>query len=160
VVCGKSHEGFPALICHAPALWDAADDAERKSDFKLSDDLCRYKDEHFFIRCVLLIPVIDAEVEPLEFGVWSTLSRENFERYVETYNDTDQSKLGPMFGWFSNELQGYPDTVNLPCDVWPQDDRRRPLIELHEGEHPLAVQQREGITLEQLTRYMHDRGYA
>jgi hypothetical protein len=158
-VCGKAHDGFPALTCRAPAMWDAASKLEQKRDFKLSDDFCVYKDEHFFIRCVLLVPVIDADVAPLEFGVWSTLSKDNFRRYAETFDDGDQSKIGGMFGWFSNWVDGYPDTTNLPCDVWPQDNGQRPLIELHDSDHPLVEQQRQGITLDHLTRFMHERGY-
>lgn len=107
---------------------------------------------------MLQIPVVDSDTEVFEFGVWSTLSAESFRRYFDTFDDTDQSKLGAMFGWFANRLDGYPDTLSLACDVLPQDNGQRPLIRFHDTDHPLAVQQREGVTLRVATDYLHARG--
>jgi hypothetical protein len=61
-----------------------------------------------------------------------------------------------MFGWFSNQVPGYPDTLNLKCDVSPRDDGMRPLITLEPTDHPLAVQQREGISFESAVAYAHE----
>ncbi len=107
---------------------------------------------------MLKIPIVDSDSEVFEFGVWSTLSAENFWRYVETFDDLDQSKLGEMFGWFSNRLAAYPDTQGLACHVVPQDNRQRPIIVLEPTDHPLAIQQREGVTLDYVLRYLHDNG--
>jgi hypothetical protein len=63
-----------------------------------------------------------------------------------------------MFGWFSNRLAGYPDTQNLACNVIPQDNRQRPTIVLEPTDHTLAAQQREGVTLDYVLRYLHDNG--
>jgi hypothetical protein len=58
--------------------------------------------------------------------------------------------LGPWFGWFSNRLKGYDDTLNLKCQVHPRPGRQRPWIELEPTDHPLAVEQRRGMTLDRL----------
>ena len=58
--------------------------------------------------------------------------------------------MGPWFGWFSNRLKGYPETLNLKCQVRPRSGRQRPLIELEPTDHPLAVEQRDGITLDRI----------
>ena len=50
------------------------------------------------------------------------------------------------FGWFSNALPGYPDTLNLPLEVVTQELEYRPELVLSEGDHPLIREQREGIT--------------
>jgi hypothetical protein len=84
------------------------------------------------------------------FGTWSTLSPANFDRYVETFDSGKQDDLGPWFGWFSNRLKGYPDTLNLKCQVRPQAGRQRPSIELEQSEHSLAIDQRDGITFDRL----------
>ncbi|MBN9267578.1 MAG: DUF2199 domain-containing protein [Hyphomicrobium sp.] len=99
-----------------------------------------------YVRCVLILPIIDAD-EPLEWGVWSTLSEENFKRYRQTFGDNDQSKLGDMFGWFSSHCPGYPETAGLKCNVIARDGKQRPLIRLEPTDHPLAIDQRDGITL-------------
>lgn len=152
--CGKLHEGFPALAFRAPAPWDWATDAERTADWLLTSDFCSFRETDFYVRGVLVLPITDTD-RTLEFGVWSSLSRANIERYSDTFDDEDQSKLGPMFGWFSNAVPGYPDTMGLKCQVLPQDHRQRPLIVLEPTDHPLAVHQHEGVTLEEATRYHH-----
>src|SRR5258708_11551929 len=48
----------------------------------LSEDFCVLEDEHFFVRGVLLIPIIGTGTS-LGYGVWSTLSRANFQIYLE-----------------------------------------------------------------------------
>ena len=84
------------------------------------------------------------------YGVWSSLSRDSFERYAETFDSGEQAGLGPWFGWFSNSLKGYPDTFGLKCQVHPRDDRQRPCIEVEPSDHPLSIDQREGITFDRL----------
>lgn len=51
-----------------------------------------------------------------------------------------------MFGWLSTELPIYPDTINLKTNVHMRAVGIRPLIELEPTNHPLAMEQRNGIT--------------
>ncbi len=57
-----------------------------------------------------------------------------------------------MFGWLCNRLPPYPDTLELQTSVMLQDDRQRPLVWVNRvhAEHPLYIDQREGITTERL----------
>jgi hypothetical protein len=155
--CGETHSGLPALAFEGPSNWLAATDEERALDWKNGSDFATFRRTDYYIRCVLSIPVIDSD-EVLEFGVWVTLSPDNFERYVETFDDNDQSKLGAMFGWFGNTLAGYEDTFALKCKVHPQNANQRPLIELEPTKHPLSVDQRNGVTIEQVLAYHHAHG--
>ncbi|HZH07295.1 MAG TPA: DUF2199 domain-containing protein, partial [Lautropia sp.] len=107
-----------------------------------------------FVRCVLRLP-IRGTADTLEFGVWSTLSAENFERYEATYDDPRQSLLGPMFGWFSTAIPDFPGSAGLKCHVVPQDDNGRPLIELEPTDHPLAIAQYDGVTPAFASEYVH-----
>ena len=117
----------------------------------LSEDFCVLRGEHFFVRAVLELPIIGGDAKRFGFGVWSTLSRPNFERYVDTFDSGgEHAELGPWLGWFSNRLAGYPDTLNLKCRLHFQADRQRPKIELEPTEHPLAVEQRDGMTFDRL----------
>jgi hypothetical protein len=103
-----------------------------------------------FVRCVLPIPILGSGGQEFAYGVWSSLSEKNFRGYTATFDSGDQGRLGPWFGWFSNRLNGYPDTLHLKCQVHPRDGRVRPWIELEPTDHPLAVEQRNGITLDRL----------
>ncbi|MGH7023376.1 MAG: DUF2199 domain-containing protein [Caulobacteraceae bacterium] len=152
--CGQVHEGLPVVAMKSPAAWDEATPEERDKDFVLTSDTCVWKGEHFFVRCVLEIPVSDRP-ETFDFGVWSTLSEANFGRYVKDFNSSKLVYTDPMFGWFSNQPPGYPDTLNLKCHVHPRSDGLRPLLELDATDHLLAVQQRSGISFSEALAYVH-----
>ena len=139
----------------APFYWDQASEEQRAAEFELTLDICIWRDEHFFVRGVLEIPLLDREGS-FDFGVWSTLSPENFERYMALFDSRERASLGPMFGWFSNQLPGYPETLSLKCMVHPRDDGLRPSIELEATDHPLAVQQCGGIRFADAVAYLHE----
>lgn len=154
-VCGEEHEGLPALGLHKPDYWLSLT-PEQQDQGKIDTDLCMTHDGHFFIRCVLEIPIVDGPEKTLEFGPWASLSGANFDRYIQTFADPDQSKLGSMFGWFSNNLRGFPGSLNLKCQIWPQDNKQRPLVELEPTDHPLSVAQRDGITFARALELVHE----
>ena len=53
-----------------------------------------------------------------------------------------------MFGWLMADLPTYePTTLNLKTMVQTRPLGLRPLVELEPTDHPLAVEQREGITV-------------
>jgi hypothetical protein len=126
-------------------------DGPRSEDDVLTTDLCRWTDDAgeaaYFVRGVLTIPVVDDE-DDFRYGVWSSLSERSYQRVVELWDDAAaRADEPPYFGWFSNALPGYPETVNLPLDVVTQPGDLRPELVLHEGDHPLIREQREGITM-------------
>jgi hypothetical protein len=50
----------------------------------------------------------------------------------------------PFLGWLSDRLSGYPDKIGLKAHVQVRACLR-PAIELERTEHPLAVEQQQGI---------------
>lgn len=52
-----------------------------------------------------------------------------------------------MFGWLATRLPYEPDTINLKTMVYIRRVGIRPYIELEPTDHPLAVEQRRGITI-------------
>jgi hypothetical protein len=152
-ICGETHEGLAAWAYRRPDYWLGLSDEER-SEGKADNDLCKTADGHYFVRGVLELPLIDGPEPTFEFGVWGSLSEPNFWRYVETYNDPDQSKLGAMFSYLSNEVRGFPGSLSLHADLLPQDDQR-PFVRLHESDHPLAVAQRQGIAFIKILEIIH-----
>jgi hypothetical protein len=158
--CGAEHEGIPLDWAYdTPAYWDGA----QSDDDHLSEDLCTWTDDagklNYFIRGVLEIPVQE-NGESLGYGVWSSLSKESFERVVELWDEPARTEEPPYFGWLSNSLPGYPQTINLPLDVAVQEPGQRPLLVLHGGDHPLIDEQQRGISETRLQEiaelHMHD----
>lgn len=162
--CDEKHNGLFDLACSKPDFWQGEDKHKPNSEFQLADnilteDVCIIDGKHFFVRCVLPIPIVNTD-QDFGFGTWVTLSQKNFQIYMETFDEGNQGDLGPWFGWFSNRLKGYPDTINLKCQIYPQEGRIRPLIELEPTDHPLSIAQRDGISFDEAldiyARYGHD----
>ena len=130
----------------APYWYDVIAPEELEWRAELTSDQCVIDDEHYFVRGVLEIPVADGS-EPLTWGVWVSLSRKNFERMSELWETPGRESEPPYFGWLSTALPCYPDTLSLKTHVHTRPVGLRPLIELEPTEHPLAVEQRNGITM-------------
>ena len=131
----------------APAYWDPSLASDESST--LEQEQCIIKAEHFFIRGRLVIPVTDAAPgTEFDWGVWVSLSRDNFTRALSLWTTPGREREQPYFGWLSTELPLYqPSTLSLKTHVRTQPVGQRPLIELEPTGHPLAVEQRTGITL-------------
>ena len=141
--CGLAHVGLFDLASDNPDFWQRSTEkspnsAVLGSDNVLAEDFCIIDGQHYFVRCVLELPLVGLSGKAFGFGVWVTLSKKNFAVYCENFGSGQRGTLGPWFGWFSNRLKGYPDTLNLKCQVCPQEGRQRPHIELEAGDHPLA----------------------
>lgn len=152
--CGEWHEGFPALTAAKPDHWLSLTEEQRRAG-ECDTDICVTPDGHYFVYGTLEIPVL-SDIEPrLDLGVWSTLSADNFNRYMDRLGDEDRVSLGPMFGWLSNEVQFFPGSLNLKLNVWPQKPGLRPLFEVEPTDHPLSLAQRNGIPFEDALDYVH-----
>ncbi len=163
--CASAHRGLFDLASRNPEQWpdDTAyrpNGAAADASHILTEDFCILNGEHYFVRCILELPLIGAAGERFAYGIWSTLSKPNFERYMATFDDGEQGELGPWFGWFSNRLKGYPDTLNIKCNVHPQNARQRPVITLQDADHPLAMESRDGITFDRLREIFALHGHA
>jgi len=148
-VCGEWHEGLPDLGFDAPLHYHQLSDEERDTVATKSSDLCTINDEDFFVRGVIEIP-IQGRDDCFGIGAWVSLKEENFGRYVELYDAEDPSGEGPYFGWFCNRIAGYRETISLKTHLHLRPAPARPSIELEPTDHPLAVQQRDGIGLAEI----------
>ena len=164
--CGDIHHGSPSFGYRRPDNYLWLNEENRKKFAKANDDLCeilptddgQITEAEYYIRCTLDIP-INGAVDPFCWGVWLSQSKDNFERYVETF-DKNQDGDG-SFGWLSVAMPYYkeksPNQNHLAADVmW---GTKRPKVYLHECDHPLYIDQRDGISwdkaIEIITPLMH-----
>jgi hypothetical protein len=144
--CGQIHRGMLAFDAAAPLSYYAVPIAERGTRCQLEPDTCVIDGSHYFVRGCLEVPVIGAQ-EPFSWGVWVSVSADSFRQFTACYESTKRSYIGPFFGWLNAALKPYPDTTNLKTQVHLRDGLIRPFIEVEPTDHPLAVEQREGISL-------------
>jgi hypothetical protein len=130
--CGKLHEGSPSFSFAAPFAWDTS--LSEEPGCRLDSDLCVISGRDYFIRCILEIPIIDAD-EPFLWGVWVLQSEENWLAYDASFPNSPERVT---FGYFSNSLPGYPETLSLHTQAHWRSDGERPWIELDAVDHPSA----------------------
>jgi hypothetical protein len=137
---------MPSLGAHAPLSYYDIPESEREQRCDLGSDDCVIDGKHFFVRGCLEIPVV-GESEFFTWGVWVSLSETSFTEWVKHFDNPMRSKVGPFFGWLNAWLKPYPETMNLKTHVHLRDNGIRPLIELESTDHPLSIEQREGISV-------------
>jgi hypothetical protein len=151
---------MPTFGVAAPLSYYAVPAVERGDRCSLDSDACVIDGSSFFVRGCIEIPV-HGERDPFVWGVWVSLSEKSFEEWRRAWDMPTRSHLGPYFGWLNARLKPYPDTVNLKTHVHLRDDGIRPYIELEPTAHPLAVEQRTGISPERVAEIysmmMHER---
>jgi hypothetical protein len=148
--CGEEHDGPPLSYgAAAPAPWYAIPTAERERRTTLDGELCVIDGDHHFVKGNIRLPILYGPegIDHFAWTVWVSLSAANFARTKALWHTSGRESEPPYFGWLSTILPGYPSTGNLKTMVHTQPVGERPRIELEPTDHPLAVEQREGITM-------------
>jgi len=146
--CSKIHEGSPSYGFDAPWHYSCLR-VEEKVNAELKSDTCVISHDegvNRFIRAVLEVPIHGVD-QPFMWGVWVSLSEKSFARYLDTWDDPDESDS--YFGWFCNRLPYYEDTINLKTQVRPRRGGIRPFLELERSGHLLAEHFLDGISVQQ-----------
>jgi len=153
--CGAHHDELPlCFIAPEPAYLSSVPDAERSRRVQLSSDQCIVDGDHFFILGNLDLPILGRD-ETVRWSVWSSLSEQSFERASDLWETAGREKEPAYFGWLSNGIPGYERAFNLKLNVHTQPVGTRPLLRLLEQDHPLYIDQVEGITWERACALSH-----
>lgn len=146
--CGKQFNTILLDIAyHAPDHWVAIPEADRRG--RIDTDVCFLHQNDgmdIFLRGVIEIPIIGSN-ENFSWGAWVAVTREGFDRALELWTAEvieDEPPLGARIG---NNICSYPDTINLTAYVHLRPGKFRPAIELLSEDHPLAIEQRGGISM-------------
>lgn len=131
----------------APDYYAGIPENERAKRVLMDFDLCVIDQKLFFIRGCLDIPVVGTG-KIFSWLVWVSLAEKSFQRAIEMWETPGREAEPPSFGWLSTSLPHYPETLNLKTNVHTKPVGVRPQIELEPTTHPLAVEQRQGMTLE------------
>jgi hypothetical protein len=119
----------------------------------LDSDYCSVDGEYFFVRGIIELPILGS-AEDFCWGVWGSLSRENFEALIRADAKNEQPEKREMFSWLSTWMSGYPDTKGLKMTAVIQEPGTRPVFHLERADHPLVKEFFEGITPERVKEIM------
>jgi len=143
--CGVWHDERPTCFgAELPTAVAALSPDELESRVGRSSDQCILDNEHFFILGTLDVP-IRGSAEHMRWIMWTTLSQANFERASDLWETPGRESEPPYFGWLSNQIPGYPSTINIKLRVHTEPVGVRPRLEVIEDGHPLGVDQERGI---------------
>jgi hypothetical protein len=162
--CEQIHTGLPDLAFRNPSgqVFDALEIRENSAITEpgniLTEVLCRY-DDYYYVRALLGIPILGAGGR-FAFGVWSTLSADNFANYLSGFDSDQFSDEGPWFSWLGNRLpQDPPGTQGVECSLRPQPNGQRPEVLIEDAGHPLFRLQLDGATLDQILDILAQCGH-
>jgi hypothetical protein len=157
--CDEWHEGMPSFGTKAPLYYYDIPEAERDQRCQLNTDFCIVDNDYFFVRGSVEI-CVEGSAEPFSWGLWVSLSRDSFRDYIDHFDSPERASRGPYFGWLAIALEVYPEDQTLRTSVQPRNAPLRPLIELEPSDHPLAIEQRDGIAMQRVgeiyAALMHD----
>lgn len=154
--CGKEFTGAPSFGSDIPPFVHRVPEEEREHRIIRDSDFCLIRarmneesdDDIFAIRVNLEIPIHGSD-EPFSWGVWVSQSEQSFFRYLETYEEDQRNEVS--FGWLPVTMTYYRDfdseefSGSLACDVHWGPKGWRPTVTLHECDHPLYLDQANGI---------------
>jgi hypothetical protein len=143
--CGKWMVGLPFDYAYGePYYWRS--DLQGDPTSYLTSDVCVIEGRDYFLRGSVEVPVIGSN-QRFAWGIWVSLAKKNFDRAMELLDREERVAEPPYFGWFSNQVDVYPDTLNLKTSVSARSLNERFYVELEPTNHPLSLEQRNGMTL-------------
>ena len=150
--CGQVYDEMP--LCFGgeyPDYYFSVPPEERATSIELTESLCVVDQEHFFQRGRITILIHDHS-ENLIFNVWTSISKENFTLRNSMWNDPERVHNKPYFGWLQTLVPTYGNTLSLKTQAREQEIGLIPSIEIIEEDHPLTLDQRNGISFETATK--------
>lgn len=145
--CGAEHNVDEVCFgADAPVQWRLLSDEERSRSL-LGGEQCEIESHEglsFYIRACLEIP-IKGQGHAFTWGVWCSLSEKSYLQILEHWEDPARPTIGPHFGWLCTKIPGYTDTMFLKTMVHQREVGVRPRVELEMTDHPLTVDQHDGI---------------
>jgi hypothetical protein len=149
-VCGQTHDGLAnGFGVAAPLAYERLGWLERRG-CKLGEETCVLRGDRYFVRGLVEIPVKRRKT-PFVWNVWSTVAPDDFRTMLEHWISDARVGDPPWSGLLANDLSSvYPSTLNLKLAIRSRPVGQRPSLVLEAADHPLAVEQHEGITVDRV----------
>jgi hypothetical protein len=119
---------------------------------ELNNDLCVVDQSVFFMRGHIELPIVGCDT--FVFSVWCSLSEASFSHAMDRWKDPSREGDG-YFGWLCSSIPVYPSTLQLKLNVRSRAVGQVPLFEVQQCDHPLYLDQRDGISLDRARQIAH-----
>jgi hypothetical protein len=91
-----------------------------------------------------------ARTKRFMWGVWVSVSKASSSRILELWEAPAIENELPKFGCFATTSLSLPKTLNLKTHLYLRGGGIRPSIELEPIDHPLAIEQQQGISVQRV----------
>jgi len=153
-ICRAEHEGVPLCIGFEPPWRALVSEKEFGKRVELTEDQCMVDKKTFFVRGHIEISIHDYP-ESLALSVWSSLSEESFINMSERRESPDRASDPPYFGWLCTSMPACPSTLHLKFSVQSRPPGLTRLFTIELSDHPLAIDQHNGISVERWHQLAH-----
>ncbi len=145
-ICGERHILSLSYSVKAPVAAASVPPNNQQQRVVITAEQCVIDGKDFYLRGRIPIPIHGFE-QPFIGGVWAEISPKNFLRTVELWNTSGRETQPAFPGFLNSEIPLYGNTIDLEVDVHTQVVGRRPHFLISNPDHPLAIEQRDGISL-------------
>jgi len=157
-ICGEPHRGLPAWHFQAPIQALAIPRHERARRVELTEDDRVIDEREFYLKGLLELP-LRGPADQFVWGIWLSVSAESYARFADLFANVSRGVGEQFFGWVCTEIPGYPNTQLLKATLHVREYPVRPRVELEPTDHPLAIDQRDGLAplraIEMAERLLH-----
>lgn len=152
--CGKQHRTSElSFAADFPDPYFKLRRDERDTRAIVGSDQCVIDGEQFYIRGCLALPVTKSNGVFL-WGVWARVHEKDYDEITAHWTtEGRENKIGPYKARLANSLSIYPETLNLKLEIEVEPVGSRPSLFLDEPDHPLALEQENGITMQKAEEY-------
>jgi hypothetical protein len=153
-ICGVELDDMP-MCFGVDAPWRAlVAESEFVQRVELTPDQCVVDKNSFFVRGHIEVPIHVIQ-ESVAFSVWASLSEVSFKHMSERWESPDRASDPPYFGWLCSPIEAYPSTIHLKLSVQSRSPGLTPLFTVEPTDHPLAIDQHNGISIEHWHEIAH-----
>jgi hypothetical protein len=158
--CRRTFNRLPMeYSIQAPSAWLALPEGERQRRGLLTDDFCSIDGKQHFLRgCIEL--TVHGTAEKFTWGVWVSISQKSRRRIESVFTQKKFHKEPPHPATLVTWIGAYPKPDDIRCQVYIRPGDLRPLVVLQSADYPLAIEQREGITLDRVKQIASQLGHA
>lgn len=149
-ICGKKHNVYYSVRCPEPSYLHNLSEEEREKRVEGVGSLLLFNKDFFLVKGKIFIEVKDIS-EWMCFEVWARIEIEDFQKKLEEVRKDIFDK--PLVGRLEDEIPYYENVKNLKMDVvLPNKDEV--VFEILEENHPMMIDQKNGISKEKLISWM------
>ncbi len=151
--CGKDHPADEIeLSFRRPDDTATLSDEERSQFVKENSDLSVLREERFFVRALLPLPVASRR-RPYSIGLWVEVSQATFERIRALWKEPTQADEPSFEARIANDLPFTSSTLGMPARLQLTGPTTRPEVIVLPASNVIYQEQSNGITAHRANEY-------